>query len=75
MPLTQEQIKKYLANQGTRCPHCDSKDISQDDLAVFSNGSPNELFPTVTCESCGKTWTEQYRLETIFDPNDLDSDE
>jgi transposase-like protein len=64
MAFTKEQEKEYLSRRGTRCPYCKGTDISSDHSDI-ATGGPDELFPKVTCDDCGKTWIEQYQLVGI----------
>lgn len=61
MPLTNEQIDAYLADNGTHCLHCGSEELDWD-TRDYEDG---EVFQEVTCNNCDKTWLDFYRLSDV----------
>ena len=59
--LTEEQIKKYIEGGGVSCPHCGSQDIEGGFVEIVSG----EAWQDVTCNHCGKKWTDIYKLKSI----------
>lgn len=57
-PLTQKQMEQYIAIGGTRCPYCESKNIS---AGIFDEGNVQE----VECEDCGERWKDVYTLVRV----------
>lgn len=60
--LTQEQMDRYIALSGQRCPFCDSTQIQAGEMGV-----PNydRAYQDVECLDCKKTWTDEYKLTGI----------
>ena len=61
MKLTRVMKKKYIANGGSKCPYCQSRNMSG---AKLNTGSTN-YWQLITCEECGKEWTDMYTLVDI----------
>lgn len=53
-PISNE---KYLRNPN-QCPACQGKDISAGEL----NADGNETWQEITCENCGATWNDCFKL-------------
>ena len=60
MSDTAEIVKKYLESGYSRCPYpdCLSQDIEGGFVEVDANGAHQEC----SCNTCGRSWTDQYRL-------------
>ena len=54
--------KEYINEGGTKCPECDSIDISGGIVEVDAGGA----WQDVSCAECGATWQDIYTL-TSFD--------
>ncbi len=60
--LTEEQLVKYLANDGEICPFCSSKDIDTDDgFRVYEGRVEEEKL----CVKCKEDWTDIYMRTTV----------
>lgn len=57
--LTPEQVAKYIALSGQRCPFCESPNIQAGEMGVPSYDMACQ---DVQCSDCGKTWTDEYKL-------------
>lgn len=63
MILTQEQMRKCLAEKSGRCPGCGSLLIAAE-TCIEENSDGSALQP-VECLDCGAEWTEHYTLTGI----------
>ena len=61
MTLSQEHVKKYLDEGGTRCPYCQSYDI----IGESWEAGAGEAWHEMRCEACGESWEDQYGLITL----------
>ena len=54
--------KEEYLNSGNECPHCKSEDIE-----IYDREFPGNLTQDckLKCFSCGKKWTEHYKLINI----------
>ena len=59
--LTDKQKRGYIASQGVRCPYCESYDIDAGQME-FEGG----VFQDVKCNSCGETWSDEYKLIDVL---------
>jgi transcription elongation factor Elf1 len=59
--LTPEQKREYLERGGQHCPYCHGTDISGGTL----DAEWNEAWAKVTCNGCGRTWQDEYKLVDI----------
>jgi hypothetical protein len=66
MKLTSEQIKNYLENGGNKCPYCGSENISGGHFETDSN----EAWQPVSCDDCGREWSDLYRLVGIYEESE-----
>ena len=66
MVLTEEQKRRYIAVKGTRCPYCGSQDVTVSDMQADGDTA----WQAVTCDNCGKNWTDNYNLSDIVEDND-----
>lgn len=61
--FTHETAVKYLADGGSRCPHCGSENLEggrvQADGPIAWCG--------VSCLACEREWTDQYTLSGVSD--------
>ena len=55
------KVAAYLAENGTVCPHCRSREITGGSVDI--NG--NQAFQSVTCGDCHAEWTDVYRLDNV----------
>lgn len=58
---TEEQKKRYLEIGGVRCLFCNSRDIE----AQPFQAEAGDVWTKVTCNACGKKWTDVYRLVDV----------
>ena len=59
MPLTKEQIERYLKLDSGSCPYCWSKDIEgQGSCQIDGDGASQEVY----CNGCGRIWHDDYAL-------------
>ena len=58
--LTKKQVKQYLKSE-TTCPYCGGQDITGSSVEVEAGGA----YQTITCEECGKSWLDIYKLVDI----------
>jgi transposase-like protein len=63
MPLTKEQIDKYVDSGGVNCPYCDSSEIEGRSFDMESGIVTQEI----SCLACGKDWIDVYRLFDVVD--------
>lgn len=61
----------YLNHNGTVCPSCFSGDIEGGDVEVDGG----EVYQTVTCRSCDKSWEDQFVMKGIAEPEGFDPKE
>lgn len=55
--------EEYIKERGEVCPVCRSRNIGHvDDLEVVNLIESKPVYVTVTCNDCGRTWTEEYAL-------------
>ena len=59
--MTEEQRAMYLANNGVKCPYCNSDKIEGHQVDV-SYGS---VYQEITCQDCGEDWTDEYKLNNV----------
>ena len=60
--MTEKQLKKkYLRDQGSACPYCNSADIAADHIEADGTCA----FGNVRCTNCGKYWTDLYTLTGV----------
>lgn len=57
--MTPEQKKKYIDSGGSKCPYCNSENISA--VGCF-NADVNSAWRKVACDDCGEVWNDVYRL-------------
>ena len=57
----EELEEKYLKNNGSICPVCDSSNITAGDIDKGSD----IIWQVVTCNGCGSRWDETYELKSI----------
>jgi hypothetical protein len=63
--VREEEVKNKLTNEeyleynGTRCPKCQSEEISIIDCMQVSAG---QSFQDITCNDCNEVWTDHYKL-------------
>lgn len=67
-------VAEYLANNGSRCPYCESDSIEADANQGFDGP---DAWCEVECLSCRGKWTDHYKLHNVSLDNgpDLDSDD
>ena len=58
-----EKEQKYLESKGIKCFFCGSRVINS---GMSEPDEPDKLYQNVSCESCGKTWTEVYSLTGVI---------
>jgi hypothetical protein len=58
MPLTEEQIKKYLLSPN-HCPYCESENITSDPVDM------SDEMADVECLDCKKTWKDVWEITDI----------
>lgn len=59
--LSQEAIKNYIENGGYSCPFCGSGEIEAYNYDWDEAGA----YSDVKCHTCGKVWTDVYKLVEI----------
>jgi hypothetical protein len=52
---------EYLASGGSGCPYCRASEISAGSVTIDQGGAEQKI----TCEKCGKTWFDVYRLVDV----------
>jgi len=62
-----EQAREYIASAGMHCPFCKSSDINAMAPDVTENGT---ILQEVECDSCGKKWTDTYKLTNMEEINE-----
>jgi transposase-like protein len=55
--MSSEEYKRSL---GTQCPYCESRNLEDEAPSEFTG--TGDIETKVTCEDCGKSWLEVYRL-------------
>lgn len=55
-------IKKYLKHDANCCPYCESESISGSSQVEYSL---SHAYRGVMCESCGKSWEEEFTITGI----------
>lgn len=60
--LIETAIQRYVANGGSRCPWCDSNNISADANVKVEGGS---AWQTINCADCGQRWNDLYTLTGV----------
>ena len=60
--LNNEQITKYVKNQGTRCPYCDSDQLDGEDM-----NWDIPLCQSISCIDCGKSWQDVLTITGIVE--------
>lgn len=63
MPLTEEQVKKYVEGGGAVCPYCGSHDVSGGSINIEGAGAYQEI----TCQACDEEWVDCYTLTNATD--------
>ena len=58
--LTAARKLAYL-RRGASCPYCRSESITGDSVDIEGNRASQE----VSCQNCGKTWRDIYRLADV----------
>ena len=64
MALNSEQKKEYIASEGSRCPYCQSGSL--EGYGGY-DADADYITSKVECISCGKTWTDLYKLAQILE--------
>lgn len=59
--MTEKQKKKYLKSRGLICPYCGSNNLR----AGETDPQDYYIFQSITCGSCKKEWTDQYKLTDV----------
>jgi transcription elongation factor Elf1 len=60
--MTRQQRQKYLKDPG-HCPYCESTDIE----GGFVEIDGNMACQTVTCQDCGRRWSDGYKLTNVVE--------
>lgn len=66
MAFSKEQVEKYLKGGGVSCPVCGSENIEGGDKEMDLDG----VSQIITCQSCGKQWTDFYTLTDVEEIED-----
>ena len=66
MSFTKEQKQKYLENPEV-CPFCGKEYLT----GRHFNGSYNQAWREIECDSCGKEWMELFTMTDIEEQEDL----
>lgn len=61
MELTQLMKGQYISNGGNICPYCNSSDLRGGKL----NADSDSAWRSVRCNTCGKEWSDIYKLVDI----------
>jgi len=61
MPLTKEQIQKYIVKFGLKCPYCGEPTLEGDHVEITGGGANQKI----SCGNCEKTWFDIYTLTGI----------
>lgn len=59
--INNEAETDYLANCGTKCPHCGSAELTGRALEVDAMIA----WQPMSCETCGASWTDLFKLTGI----------
>ena len=63
--ISQEAYKEAI---GTKCPLCESEDITGDSIEVHGN----LCYQGISCSKCSASWTDRYVLDGYLDVLDPD---
>lgn len=61
--MTPKQRQAYLDSKGSKCPYCQSVDIS----AGSSDADGDEIYQKVVCNACKREWTDIFRLRDVVE--------
>jgi len=61
--LTEEQKRKYLESGGTKCPFCNSTDITAEPIEADGSGG----YSDVKCDECNQEWRDIWSLTDVED--------
>ena len=64
--LNNSEKQKYVSKHGVVCPYCDSNDITSGRMS-FCGSVDNEILCEVNCFSCGKEWSDVYKLADVVE--------
>jgi len=53
--------KRYVDNQGLKCPYCGSVDLACDNLDADGGYAHQDI----ECNGCGREWQDVYRLVDV----------
>jgi hypothetical protein len=56
-----QMAEEYINQRGMHCPWCKSLDIQTGEL----NQGATEIYQNVSCDKCGKEWTDCYTLTGV----------
>ena len=62
MDITESQSKAYVAEGGTKCPHCGSEELVASNQIIEKDG----IYFDCECSECLREWKEHYVLARIF---------
>ncbi len=62
-PITRQMRKKYIAEGGSNCLNCGSGDIT----GGFVEIDCHEAWQPITCNECGASWNDIYRMVGVAD--------
>jgi len=54
-------LHKYFEHSGCVCPFCGKEGVQAGD----NDFEGNYVWQNVSCDECGKEWTDQYRMDGI----------
>lgn len=60
--LTQKRKKAYVKNGGVKCPYCKAETTLEGGFIEVDAGG---CWQAISCPSCGKRWTDVYKLVDI----------
>lgn len=68
LTLTVPVVKRYLKAREAACPYCDSQDLEMSPIEFENSGTG--LNQELSCNDCGRKWTDVYALSKIEENED-----
>lgn len=61
--LSHGKITQYVVRKGMICPYCELSDLTASGIQMDGFN----VFEEVSCVSCGKSWTDIYKLYDLVE--------